>query len=287
MKILATLSLSITCLFFLTSCNNDDLDLSSSNEVNNTETFSFVYKGINYSSPYHFDKDSTIILGDTEVNELYKQLKNLPELVTFVNENSVIEFFDNYDQAIELITNRPSLRIATGFQPFQYIILEFYDKPAYQGNSYICDWNFSHIIYSGAVGGDFDIPTINFYKKASSLKIKTNERSYRDLPRGFGPYYYLSYNIFLRENIYTGGQSLIFSKYPSDADGNIYVEDLKKYGWNKRVARYDISLGYGGDYSKQSTADSRVPNEGGGSSDGRHASGESQNPRTPSGGGRS
>lgn len=245
MKTLTHLFWGAICLLLITSCNHDDLDTSIHSEVDQSETFQFIYKGVNYSSTYHFDRDSSIILHNTEINELYQKLKNLPELATYIQEDNSIEFFDTYEQAIEESDNRPTLRRERPFQPFQYIIVEFYDQLGYQGNSHIQGWDLSTSKSSHILGGNFAWNSINFDKKASSIQIKTYERGY--VTKGY--HYYLSYRVIFYNSYESQNQSIIFSKYPSDFNGNINVGDLRKYGWNKKIGTYTIILGYGGDYS--------------------------------------
>lgn len=208
---------------------------------------------MNYSSTYHFDKNSTIVLHDAEVYELYKKLKSLPELATYIKEDNSIEFFDNYAQAIEASENRLTLRREVPFQPFEYIIIELYDSKGYQGNSYVRDYDLSTLKFSHIVGGNLSWNNINFNKKASSFKIETYGRGYK--AKGYeknstkGYHYYLSYKVIFYNDYELQNQTLIFSKYPSDLNENINIEDLNKYGWNNKIGTYAISLGYGGDSS--------------------------------------
>ena len=273
MRNLTKLSFLTIFLYLFISCSNDDIDVANINGTTTAETFRFVYKGINYSSPYHFDENSTIVLHDAEVYELYKKLKSLPELATYIKEDNSIEFFDNYAQAIEATENRLTLRREVPFQPFEYIIIELYDSKEYQGNSYIRDYDLSTLKFSHIVGGNLSWNNINFNKKASSFKIKTYERGYK--AKGYEKnstkdyHYYLSYKVIFYNDYELQNQTLIFSKYPSDLNENINIEDLNKYGWNNKIGTYAISLGYGGDSSVISggrTSDSNTNTGGRGTS---------------------
>ena len=86
-------------------CQNSDLELASAENLTGDEqfiplreTFDFTYKGITYSSPYHMENDTLMILEDEQVASIYDQLQELPELATYVTPEGDIEYFDTYNE---------------------------------------------------------------------------------------------------------------------------------------------------------------------------------------------
>lgn len=83
--------LACIVLGILSSCQND-LD---ENVVDYSNMVDFKYKGVDYSFKYNLTEDSIVVCDNDEIYDLYNKLHALPELVTYVNEDENVEYFDN------------------------------------------------------------------------------------------------------------------------------------------------------------------------------------------------
>lgn len=233
MKILATLSLSIACLFFLTSCNNDDLNLSNSNEVEG-ETFRFIYKGNSYSSTYHFDEDSTITLHDIEIDKLYQELRNSHELVVYIRNEEIPEFFENTKEFEDSKIIRNQLRA----RPFQPYFTKF-NLLLYNGPKYSLDMLSIDIDTRDEPGGSYsyeDLRQYDFDKKISSFKASaTYGRP--------GDKIYTGYTITFYLNYFLTGSYVIFER---DATANgtfaLNMDILGYLGIDNRISSFKINM---------------------------------------------
>ncbi len=88
-----TLFLLISGLFFI-SCQQDD-EINKPEQAKFDQFMSFIYMGDAYSSEYYV-KDDSFVFSDPAVQEVYDHIVELPELCTYVNENSIPEYYDTY-----------------------------------------------------------------------------------------------------------------------------------------------------------------------------------------------
>ncbi|WP_455510924.1 hypothetical protein [Butyricimonas paravirosa] len=121
-KITILIALFISTLF---GCQNSDLELAPTEKLQSNEqlslfreTFDFTYKGQTYSSLFHMENDTLMILEDENVAAIYEKIQELPELAIHVTQEGVISYYDNYD---ELQQNNPVKNIEdNGIMPFDY-----------------------------------------------------------------------------------------------------------------------------------------------------------------------
>lgn len=96
---LLTLALAVFCFI---SCSNDDtLDYNDKPESLNSSTYNFEYKGIKYSSTFHYNNDSIIIMDDPVVRALFEELGKNRNLITLVNDDNNILYFDKSSEVEE------------------------------------------------------------------------------------------------------------------------------------------------------------------------------------------
>ncbi|MBD8347002.1 hypothetical protein [Dysgonomonas sp. HGC4] len=162
-KLTLLFSLIGLCLFFV-ACEKegvDDLKAHDATENLNLPLLNFTYKGIPYSSVYTISSDSSIILKDEIVNNLYQSLQSIPTLATYIHQNDHIEYFDNFTDLqahFKPIENPNSLRAG---DTSSYLTL--YADKDFRGNTYSVtgsvkvDW----------VGKDFN-------DKATTFKMGTS-----------------------------------------------------------------------------------------------------------------
>lgn len=132
------------CLFvgissFFIGCQNEMDEVSSSgvqtkasSNVIESTTLAFSYKGQSYSSECQLIGDSTIIL-DENVRQVADQLALLPELVTYINPDGAIEYFDNQNQLKEYLSR--SSRISEPYLDINAVKLIMYDDQYFKDRS--------------------------------------------------------------------------------------------------------------------------------------------------------
>lgn len=132
-KITILFALFIGIMF---GCQNSDLEIAPAENLTGNEQFlplretlDFIYKGVTYSSPYHMENDTLMILEDEKVAALYNQLQELPELATYVTPNGNAEYFDTYN---DLLEEHPTKTIEiTPYSMYLLPVLIFYEHARY------------------------------------------------------------------------------------------------------------------------------------------------------------
>jgi hypothetical protein len=212
----------------LFSCSNDDFNTQDEKPIKN-DNFTFIYNNVKYSSPYHYDKDSTIILDDKETNELYTKLQNLPELASYIKDINIIEYFDNSEIALTTLEKRPIFRTSLPFTSFK---LTLFSDRGYKGRTSIIESrvdesNSSYQYMLTDLGyRDFDNILSSFHVLLyTNGRLPTSGRSY---PKG-------AFKLFLHENtLSNGGKTLIFDYQGKSSD--IRCIDLRTYKWDNKVS---------------------------------------------------
>ncbi len=132
-------------------------------------TVSFIYKGVLYTSECLVEKDSIIILNE-EVRDIANQLSSLPQLVSYVSNRGVIEYFDNPYMAESWLGN-PIVAMSSPMDGRHIIngaTATLYDDTDYR------DRSFPFTIRDGGQPisvAQFKNKPYEFNDKASSLKI--------------------------------------------------------------------------------------------------------------------
>ncbi len=119
------------CIFFFSSCSNDDTILSSTNLSNEStdskpilKTIEFIYKGKSYSSEYYEKGDSVVIL-DYETQIIYNNLGKNENKFVLVSDDNKITYFDNESEYLENQKTKPQLR-TTDSTPYMKIVVRLY-----------------------------------------------------------------------------------------------------------------------------------------------------------------
>lgn len=202
---------------FIISCSNDEIvENAFRPETAKSETLTFIYKGVTYSSEYIIE-DGVTIIKDEKVREVCENLQNLPDLCTFVKEDGNIEYFDSYED----IPENDYYTELRSTSDEAYVVghtLKFYDKRKYAGNNYI-DTYFN---YSPPVPYHF------FNAYFSSLFQNRNVYSI-DLTLDKNPNA-IQYTIWSRLTLFSGdmnGHSIVFEA--KSETGNMKIPDISRY----------------------------------------------------------
>lgn len=126
-------SLFIGCQSEIEEVPSAGLQTKASSDLIESTTLSFSYKGQSYSSKCEVIGDSTIIL-DENVRQVATQLALLPELVTYINLDGSIEYFDNQEQLKGYLL-RTSSRIAEFYPDIDAVELIMYDDQYFKDRS--------------------------------------------------------------------------------------------------------------------------------------------------------
>ncbi|WP_065218105.1 MULTISPECIES: hypothetical protein [Butyricimonas] len=246
MKKITILFASFISVMF--GCQNSDLELASTVNLTGNEqliplreTFDFTYKGETYSSLYHIENDTLMILEDKKVATLYNQLLELPELATYVTPKGDIEYFDSYGdlQAKKPArTNNKALNL-----PPNYSIITLYEHAHYnldQAGLY-AEYRFTHELLVFSIG-EYGID-----EKVSSARVHSD-----------GPGFPCCSRVTFFRNINFGAQSITFDFHDGIYDDefstgldifyNLKVNNFKKYkvksgiNWNDRISSFKILM---------------------------------------------
>ncbi len=235
--ILIALFISVTC-----GCQNSDLEVApTENLVGNEqliplrETFDFTYKGQTYSSLYHMENDTLMILEDEQVAALYDQLQELPELATYVTPEGNIEYYDTSDELLQnkqFRGNNISTRSYTSNTLILYLYQDYLYNTRSNGNAMMLTFN---------AGSPISVPnldTYNFEDKLSSLRVLRNGGWL-----GYGG----SSAIILYRNKNYEAQSITFTFINTPSSMYVLeVENLRNYkvkkgiNWNDRVSSFRV-----------------------------------------------
>lgn len=242
-KITILFALFIGVMF---GCQNSNLEIAPAENLTGNEqliplreTFDFIYKGVTYSSPYHIENDTLMILEDEEVAAFYDQLQELPELATHVTPEGDIEYFDTYS---DLEREKPT-RIknkALNFPPSSST-LTIYEHSHYnldQAGIHV-DYRFSHELLV------FTIDQLD--EKISSVRVHSDSPGFPCCRRVT---FFRNMN-FLAQSItfdfHDGIHDDEFTK-GLDVFYNLKVNNLKKYkvkrgiNWNDRISSFKILM---------------------------------------------
>jgi len=152
---------------FISSCNNDLDDNSTENVESNTLTFT--YNGINYSSICKTIQDS-IIIYDDNVKRLFLELRELPNLATYIHPDGTIEYFDNpekVEQYIKITNGSFPLTKSIYYQVITDVRLTIYKDNKHSGESL----NFNLVNGRIPKQAYADLTTIGWDKMISSIVL--------------------------------------------------------------------------------------------------------------------
>ncbi len=240
-KITILFALFIGVMF---GCQNSDLDLSPAENLTGNEqiiplreTFDFTYKGVTYSSLYHMENDTLMILEDKKVATLYDQLQELPELATCVTPEGNIEYFDTYSDLQKKKPTRINNK-ALNLPPV-YPTLTLYEHAHYNldKTGHYVDFQLAYLNIP-----DLDVYGIN--EMISSVRVHSS-----------GVFIIYNRVTFFRNKNY-GAQSITFdfheSRYDDEFSIDFYiyyylkVNNLKNYkvksgiNWNDRISSFKV-----------------------------------------------
>lgn len=91
MKSNVYLSFIVILSIFFFSCEKEDS--INCNKIE-SKRFYFEYKDKSYVLNYYFKQDSSIVYEDVNIYSLYKEIIELPELCTFIKNDSTVAFYD-------------------------------------------------------------------------------------------------------------------------------------------------------------------------------------------------
>lgn len=119
------------CIFFFSSCSNDDMFFSSTNSSDKyadskpiLKTIEFIYKDKYYSSEYYEKADSLIIL-DYETQTIYNNLSKNENKFLVISEDNKITYFDSESEYLEIEKTKPQLR-STETAPYIKVVVRLY-----------------------------------------------------------------------------------------------------------------------------------------------------------------
>lgn len=134
-KITILFALFIGVMF---GCQNSNLEIAPAENLTGNEqliplreTFDFIYKGVTYSSPYHIENDTLMVIEDEKVAAFYDQLQELPELATYITPNGNAEYFDTYN---DLLEEHPTKTIEITPYDISSVTLTLYEHSHYNLN---------------------------------------------------------------------------------------------------------------------------------------------------------
>lgn len=244
-KITILFALFIGVMF---GCQNSDIELApAENLIGNEqivplrETFDFTYKGVTYSSLYHMENDTLMILEDEEVATLYDQLQELPELATYVTANEEVEYFDTYNelQRIHYPAEKNNNNNKSRMVPTDAVDLVVYEHANY--NDRIMGMGYVFPFY---VNRSISIPDLDYYgvnESISSFEIISDNNVL-----------FSTYRITFFRNKNYEAQSLSFDYKDGVYDDvrhytyYVRVPNLKKYKvkkgitWNDRISSFKV-----------------------------------------------
>lgn len=235
-KITILFALFIGIMF---GCQNSDLEITPAENLTGNEqfiplreTFDFIYKGVTYSSPYHMENDTLMILENEKVATLYDQLQELPELATYVSAEGNIEYYDTSDELLQnkqFQENNISARAYENPSLLLYLYQDYLYNTRSNGNAMMLTFN---------AGSPISIPDLgryNFDDKLSSLRVLKNG--------GIGN----GLAIILYRNKNYEAQSITFTfSYNPSSSYVLEVENLHNYkvkkgiNWNDRVSSFRV-----------------------------------------------
>ncbi|MDR2954127.1 MAG: hypothetical protein LBV43_03500 [Prevotella sp.] len=245
----------ISILFFISlfSCNQEeDYNESSPILVVEKNVKEFTYKGVKYSSEWTYSKDSTIIFDDNEVNNIYQQIQDMPNLAVLYDNEGAISYFDD-DSEIKEMALRLSMEydnnIITKSAPpvfvsyFVNLCTEYYTSPDFPGN--VSGYGlYSPIIEAPTISKDFN-------DKTMSVHVKTDNKNYilslyadanfkgRSMHRFFAPYTEQKVNLSQTTPMYYALSS--FKMYNPEAIMNTTVPDYLMPGQKLTKGQYIAS----------------------------------------------
>lgn len=205
----------VAILGSMLSCSTDSENASNEASVKTgNDVFTFSYEGKSYSSSYDSSKE-TLTLDNTNVNNLYKKLQELPELATLENQDGSIVFYNNYaelSEALNIKTGTSSKSI-TGKTAERSGEIFLYDNIDRGGENLRYDID--------AFG--LDVSNVgNLHDRVSSFEMKL-----------FLPNSYVV-TIFRDPNFL--GRSYSFNG-PTAIDGVLYIRNLGDYTMTKRFPK--------------------------------------------------
>lgn len=238
-KITILFALFIGIMF---GCQNSDLEIAPAENLTGNEQFlplretlDFIYKGVTYSSSYHMENDTLMIIEDEKVAAFYDQLQELPELATYIASNGSVEYFDTYNDLLEEHPTKP-----TGIVPFDlsYVTLTLYEHSHYNLDRAGRSVNFN--IAPNANYPDLDVYGIN--------EMVSSARAYSSFAIAAG---FQHITFFRNKNFEAQSITFIFNPgvynmdFPNQYD-HIKVDNFhnykvkKKINWNDRISSFKV-----------------------------------------------
>lgn len=218
MKTLLKLSFSFL-LLLIVSCQNsiDESDLNGEVTIEEDCSYSFIYKGVEYSSEYYYAEDSSIVYLDAEVNRISDILAQNKNLITYVNSDGSIEYFDKIEDLPFSLEREENAEIKTRGIELPWYRCIIYCAESYSGSYFTLGdltdaWQYSSLV------------RINKNDKANSYKDFSESIS------SFKMYGYYAYVIFYSAVNY-GGYSLLFDTQSTTE---------KKYLQESKLSRYKL-----------------------------------------------
>jgi|GEM_PF-6149734 hypothetical protein len=117
--------------FILFSCENENYEIVNDNSNTSVNSFTFTFEGKVYSSIAYNIDDSTMVLEDKNVDEIYSSLMKLPELATYIDDNGDLYFFKNEEELDNYL--RPKTKVSFPSYPLPILRVHFYSGENYTG----------------------------------------------------------------------------------------------------------------------------------------------------------
>lgn len=236
------------CLFvgmssFFISCQNEldefqypDMPSESTSDLIEYTTLSFIYNDKTYTSDCEIIGDSTVIL-DENVKLVAESLALKPELASFVQEDGMIEYFDNHD----LLKKKHELEVVTmnGVMTRHYVKgakLQMFDDVNFKDRSITFE------------GDDFEKGTEIPQLKDSPYKFNDKMSSFKFVFTGVVlddmPYRHQAYTVTFWEDDHYKNHNVTFTIEAKDIYANSFeVSSLKSIplypgsskNWNDKV----------------------------------------------------
>lgn len=234
MKTFHFISLFIAVLV-LSSCEKAE---ESSNNTDQIEsgTFQFRYKGTIYFSEYKTIGDD-VLYQNEKVGEVVNRLKNFSQLASYIHKDSIIEYFDTFEELENNLFNKqPQTR---AFEPkgTESCTLTMYDDTQRKGKrySYKIDNNTQSIRI-----GHLDVCGMNDNISSLDLISQTYIKQPSQYPKPEQHGDNCMVTLFQHEN--GTGESISFSVTPYSSE--LIVNSLKDYklrpgsstNWNDRIS---------------------------------------------------
>lgn len=173
--------LAVICIALsLASCEQSSIEEPNlTNEK--IENISFKYNGKTYSCEYQTN-GKMIIYNNKEVQEIFEELSNNPNLATFIGDDQTIQYFDTYEdlerelniQRVQDVYSNLEKNANTKALFNASVNISLYINVKYKGGGKSFRFNSP----SPQPGASFtDLSTIGLLNKISSLKINLSEHT--------------------------------------------------------------------------------------------------------------